>query len=210
MRRLALASLLSVTLVSTASAKGQPSLRATLPADYQDGLRRGGFMVVHGMRHADPFPLTLTGTAEGVVSGVRRSYPLTFVRDTLDGSILVVMKTWPEGGPWVLNIGGGYDSTRMYAGIVIGVNPNGVPVLVQNPRTAMGGSRQASRREVAQLLAHLAGNRADAPTLIDGKWKILFTGPGAMLWLFVALPVLYVAYVVQRARGRRAPRPAVA
>ncbi len=208
MRHLALVSLLSLAVAGTADAKGQPSLRATLPADHTEGLRRGGFMVVHGYRHAERFPLTLVGTAEGLVNGRRSSVPLTFVRDTLDASIMLITKTWPDGGPYVLNIGGGYDSTRMYAGIVIGVNARGVPVLVQTPRTAMGGTRQASRREVAQLLAHLAGDRAEAPTFIDGRWKILFTAPGALLWLFIALPVLYVTYVVQRTRRQRTLVPA--
>ena len=208
MRRFALVSLLTLTAVSTASAKGQPSLRATLPADHTEGLRRGGFMLVHGYRHAERFPLTLTGTAEGTVNGRRTSVPLTFVRDTLDGSIMLITRTWPDGGAWVLNIGAGYDSTRMYAGIVIGVNPLGVPVLVQNPRSATGGTRPASRREVAQLLAHLNGDRAEAPALVHGPWRILFTGPGALLWLFIALPVLYVTYVVQRTRRQRTLVPA--
>jgi hypothetical protein len=204
MRRFALISLLTLTAVSTASAKGQPSLRATLPADHTEGLRRGGFMLVHGNRHAERFPLTLTGAAEGIVNGRRTSVPLTFVRDTLDGSLMLITKTWPDGGAWVLNIGGGYDSTRTYAGIVIGINRQGVPVLVQNPRSAMGGTRPASRREVAQLLAHLNGDRAEAPALVHGPWRILFTGRGAFLLLLAALPVLYVAHVVQRARRQRA------
>lgn len=209
MRHLALASLLFVAFAGAASA-GQPSLRATLPADHAEGLRRGGFMLVHGYRHAETFPLTLTGTAEGTVNGRRTSVPLTFVRDTLDGSIMLIIRTWPGGGAWVLNIGGGYDSTRMYAGIVIGVNPQGVPVLVQNPRSAMGGTRPASRREVAQLLAHLNGDRAEAPALVDGRWKILFSPPGAFLWLPIALLALYVTVVAQRHRRQQTPAPAAA
>jgi hypothetical protein len=88
----------------------------------------------------------------------------------------------------------------MDAGIVIGVNPSGVPVLVQTPRGATGGSRMATRREVDQLLAHLAGERAAAPTMVQAPWRLIFTPPGAVLLLFAALPVLYVIYVVRRRR----------
>lgn len=202
MRRLALVSLLTCAAALPASA-GQPSLRATLPADHVDGIRRGGFMVVHGYRHAERFPLTLMGTAEGTVNGMRTSIPLTFVRDTLDGSIMVITKNWPAGGPWVLNIGGGYDSTRMWAGIVIGVDGRGVPVLVQSPRNATGGTRQASRREVAQLLEHLAGDRAAAPVLVTPRWRVLFTPPGLFTAGVFSLPLLLIALILRRDRRRK-------
>jgi len=205
MRRLDLVSLLSLAVAGPAQA-GQPFLRATLPADHTDALRRGGFMIVHGYHHAERFPLTLSGTAEGIVDGNRRSFPLTFVRDTLDGSIMVVMKTWPDAGPWVLNIGGGYDSTRMSAGIVIGVDSRGVPVLVQNPRTALGGTRMATRREIGQLLAHLGGDRAAAPVLVDAKWRLLFTRAGLWTLAVMSLPVFLVVLITRRLR---APRPAL-
>lgn len=198
MKTLALVSLLS--LAAGHAFAGQPSLRVTLPADHTDGLRRGGFLVVHGHRHAERFPLTLTGSAEGFVDGQRRSIPLQFVRDTLDGSIMVVTQNWGGNGPWVLNIGGGYDSSRVATGIVVGVDPRGVPTLVRVPRNAMGGARMATGREVTQLLAHLAGERADAPVMVHGSWRIVFTPQGAFLLLFVALPALWVMYRIQRRR----------
>lgn len=202
MRRLKLAALISLAVVSPAIA-GQPSLRVSLPADHTDALRRGGWLIVRGYRHADPFPLTLVGTAEGFVNGARRSIPLTFVRDTLEGHVLVVMKNWPDEGPWVLNIGAGYDSTRMWAGVVVGVSPRGQPVLVQNPRTAVGGTRQATRREVTALLAHLAGDRAEAPALVTPRWRAVFTPPGIFTAGVFSLPLLLVGLIVRRDRKRK-------
>jgi hypothetical protein len=200
MKHLPLAALLSL-MVATPALAGSPALRVTLPADHTDGLRRGGFLVVHGHRHGDRFPLALTGFAEGIVNGERRRVPLTFVRDTLDGSLMVVTNTWGGGGPWVLNIGGGFDSTEVVTGIVVGVNPQGVPTLVQIPRNAIGVPRMATRGEVTQLLAHLAGQRAEAPAMTHGAWRIVFLPQGMVLLLLAALPVLYLIYVRQR-RGR--------
>lgn len=200
MKHLPLAALLSL-MVATPALAGSPALRVTLPADHTDGLRRGGFLVVHGHRHGDRFPLALTGFAEGIVNGERQRIRLTFVRDTLDGSLMVVTNTWGGGGPWVLNIGGGFDSTEVVTGIVVGVNPQGVPTLVQIPRNAVGVPRMATRGEVTQLLAHLAGQRAEAPAMTHGAWRIVFLPQGMILLLLVALPVLYLIYVRQR-RGR--------
>lgn len=201
MKRLALAAFVSLTAATpTPAHAGSPALSVTLPADHTDGLRRGGFLVVHGHRHGDRFPLVLSGFAEGVVNGERRRVPLAFVRDTLDGSIMVVTNSWGGGGPWVLNIGGGFDSSRVVTGIVVGVNPQGVPTLVRIPRNAIGVPRMATRGEVTQLLAHLSGQRADAPAMTHGAWRIVFMPQGLFLLLLVALPVLYVIYAVQRRR----------
>lgn len=202
MKRLALAAFVSLTAATPALA-GSPALSVTLPADHTDGLRRGGFLVVHGVRHGERFPLALTGFAEGLVNGERRRVPLAFVRDTLDGSIMVVTNTWGGGGPWVLNIGGGFDPTEVVTGIVVGVTAQGVPAVVRTPRNALGAPRMATRGEVTQLLAHLAGQRAEAPTMRHGAWRMVFLPQGVFLLLLVVLPVLYLVHLRQRRQAKQ-------
>ncbi len=81
------------------------------------------------------------------------------------------MPTWPREGVWALNISGRLDAE---ADLVIGVNRGGVAVYAGRPRTPIGWSRQATAREVDELLAFLDGRRAEAPALSDVSWRAAF------------------------------------
>lgn len=204
MRRTALLFSLLALAAHTAEAKGPPWIRATLPADYQDATRRGVFMIIHTFHHADPMPFgDISGTAEGLVNGARRSVPMQIVLDTTTQGQYLIPKTWPDGGVWVLNIGGHLD---MQAGLVIGVGRSGTPVLVQTPRTATGVSRPATAREVEQLLRYLDGQRASVPPLSASRWGILLTPPGMFAAAMVLAPVLLIGLLVRRFLGRRQER----
>ncbi len=54
-----------------------------------------------------PADATLTGTAEGIVSGKRQSIPLAFTPTGKPG-VYAVKKQWPAEGAWVLAISGAY------------------------------------------------------------------------------------------------------
>jgi hypothetical protein len=102
-RRLALALLASLSLPATLVAKGPPWISIELPANPWDRETKDAFLVVHAFHHGTPLPLPLTGTAEGIVDGKRRSVPLTFERTSRQGAY-AMRNTWGNAGRWVLVI----------------------------------------------------------------------------------------------------------
>lgn len=200
MNRLTLIFALALGLAAPLFAKGPPWIRVTLPADHDLAVRRGQFLLVHTFHHGTAAPLTLTGTAEGLIGGSRTSVALRFVTDTTGAGQFLLPRTWATGGPVVLNIGS--PDEHGGAGVVVGLDPAGRPVLVETPRTATGVSRPATAREVNQLLAHLAGQRA-MPALQDARWRVIFTIPGAVGAAVLMLPVLLLALLLRRLRRAR-------
>lgn len=87
----------------TPTAYGPPWLSVEMPANPLDPATRGAAFVVHTYRHSRPEATPLTGTAEGVVDGERRSIPLAF-RPTGQPGVFAVDQSWPEAGAWVLAI----------------------------------------------------------------------------------------------------------
>jgi len=90
----------------TATAYGPPWLSVEMPANPLDPATRGAAFVVRTYRHSRPEATPLTGTAEGLVDGERRSVSLTF-RPTGQPGVFAVDQSWPETGAWVLAISTG-------------------------------------------------------------------------------------------------------
>lgn len=90
----------------TATAYGPPWLSVEMPANPLDPATRGAAFVVRTYRHSRPEATPLTGTAEGVVDGERRSVSLTF-RPTGQPGVFAVDQIWPETGAWILAISTG-------------------------------------------------------------------------------------------------------
>jgi hypothetical protein len=82
---------------------GPPWMSVEMPANPLDPATREAVFVVHTYRHSQPEAIPLTGTAEGVVAGERRSIPLTF-RSTGRPGVFAVDQSWPESGAWVLAV----------------------------------------------------------------------------------------------------------
>ena len=74
-----------------------------MPANPLDPATRAAAFVVRTYRHSRPEAIPLTGTAEGVVDGERRSVSLRF-RPTGQPGVFAVDQSWPETGAWVLAI----------------------------------------------------------------------------------------------------------
>ena len=79
------------------AAYGPPWMSAEMPANPLDPATRGAAFVVRTYRHSQPEATPLTGTAEGVVDGERRSVALTF-RTTGQPGVFAVDQSWPETG----------------------------------------------------------------------------------------------------------------
>ena len=202
MQRLALAFCISLAAASPALA-GPPWLTLEFrPSNFP------GVVLVRTFHHGTAEAMPLTGTAEGLVHGQRRSVPLTFVLADAP-NVYSVANTWGAEGVWVLNISATGD--HLGAGAVVGLDRTGEPAFTRFPRTTVGASRPATAREAEAMLRALD---AGAQPVALGR-----TGWGAMV-LRLALPVLLLvavvlgiakagAGIIARARRRNAPGVAV-
>ena len=201
MQRLALAFCISLAAASPALA-GPPWLTLEFRPNFP------GVVLVRTFHHGTPQAMPLTGTAEGLVNGQRRSVPLTFVLADAP-NVYSVSNTWGAEGVWVLNISATGD--HLGAGAVVGLDRNGETAFARFPRTTVGASRPATAREAEAMLRALD---AGAQPAALGR-----TGWGAMV-LRLALPLLLLvavvvgiakigAAVIARVRRRNAPGVAV-
>ena len=102
MRSVALAALFSAALAAPALA-GPPWISIELPANPYDRASRGAFLLVHAFHHGTAINAILTGTAEGIVDGQRRTIKLEFATTGRDG-VRALRKMWPDQGVWTLVI----------------------------------------------------------------------------------------------------------
>jgi len=102
MRSFGVATVLSALLAAPALA-GPPWISIELPANPYDQATRGAFLLVHAFHHGQPVGYLLTGTAEGIVNGERRSIKLEFSETTRDG-VYALKRMWPTEGVWTLVI----------------------------------------------------------------------------------------------------------
>jgi hypothetical protein len=82
---------------------GPPWISIELPANPWDRDTRGAFLVVHTFHHGTVIDAPLTGTAEGMVDGTRRSVELRFEKTSRPG-VYAVTNQWGNRGRWVLVI----------------------------------------------------------------------------------------------------------
>lgn len=101
----ALAAALSASpAVPTATDAGPPWISIEYPVNPYDSSTRDAFLVVHAFHHGNPMNFPVSGTAEGIVNGQRRTVPLEFARTSRTG-VFALRKQWPGEGAWTLVIG---------------------------------------------------------------------------------------------------------
>ncbi len=115
-RTLGLAALFAATLATPALAK-PPWISIEYPVNPYDASLRGAFLVVHTFVHGTPVPLPLTGTAEGIVNGERRTIPLEFTETSRPG-VYALRQAWPRDGVWTLVIRAGQAPGMIATGVV--------------------------------------------------------------------------------------------
>src|SRR5690242_4655392 len=96
---LAIALNVPATTPSPAAAKGPPWISIEYPVNPYDQSTRDAFLVVHAFHHQMPMAFPVSGTAEGIVNGQRRSITLEFQRATRTGEY-ALRKQWPAEGTW--------------------------------------------------------------------------------------------------------------
>lgn len=99
-RLLAIASLATIT-TAFAAASGPPWISIEYPANPYDNASRGAFLLVNAFHHGTPMTFPVSGTAEGLVNGQRRTVSLEF-KGTSRPGVYALHKQWPDDGVWTL------------------------------------------------------------------------------------------------------------
>jgi hypothetical protein len=93
----------AVVIAALTLAKGPPWISIELPANPYDQSTCGAFLLVHSFHHGTAMGFIVSGTAEGMVNGERRSLKLDFAETSRVG-VYALKRTWPTEGTWTLVI----------------------------------------------------------------------------------------------------------
>ncbi|MDQ2666573.1 MAG: hypothetical protein M3Z05_11250 [Gemmatimonadota bacterium] len=86
-----------------AAAAGPPWISIETPVNPYDATTRGAYLLVHAFHHGDPVAYPVSGTAEGIVNGQRKSITLVFTATSRPGAY-ALRKQWGDVGVWELVI----------------------------------------------------------------------------------------------------------
>lgn len=91
-------------LASTSIVKWPPWISIESPVNPYDPTARGAIMLVHATFREGPARLSdVTGSAEGIVGGARRSISLHF-DTTGQPNVFALQRQWPTEGAWLVRI----------------------------------------------------------------------------------------------------------
>jgi hypothetical protein len=125
MRTARLAALTALFATTAFVSAGPPWISVEYPANPYDNASRGAFLLVHAFHHGTPVAFPVSGTAEGLVDGARRTVSLEF-RATSRPGVFAVHKQWPDDGVWTLVLavtqGKGEDGNTAKAIVELGTN----------------------------------------------------------------------------------------
>jgi len=146
LRKLALATVLSAAVVTTALA-GPPWIAIEYPVNPHDPNTRGAFCTVRTYHHGDLMDFEINGTAEGLVNGKRQSVKLE-IRRLPQAGTYAVKWTKPAQGKWALVISTARDGHYM-ASALIDVDARGQVASVKVPSDPIEGGRWQVPRKIA-------------------------------------------------------------
>ena len=157
--------------LGTLAVPGPPWLSIEVPPNPLDPETRDAFLVVHTYHHERVAAFRVTGMAEGLVNGERRSVPLELTATSRPG-VHALAKQWPDEGVWVLAItaktGGETTVTAL-----VEVDAAGQVAAVRVPSRKEGRwtiPRPVTDREIeAALHARAANARADLARASSGS-----------------------------------------
>src|SRR2546429_5571074 len=103
LRCVTVAALASTLVANRATARAPPWISMELPVNPYDQSQRGAFLLVHSFHHGTAIGYIVTGTAEGIVNGERRTVKLEFAETGREG-VHALRQNWPKEGTWTLVI----------------------------------------------------------------------------------------------------------
>ncbi len=160
-RSVALAALVSMLVAAPAfGLNGPPWISIELPANPYDNSTRDAFLLVHSFHHGTAMGFIVTGTAEGMVNGERRSLKLEFSETSRVG-VFALKRSWPTEGTWTLVIQANQGPDDA-ATAVVDLGPDGDVAAIRVPTMQRGSWTVPAPVSLGQIDAAL---RARAATL---------------------------------------------
>jgi hypothetical protein len=156
-RLLAVAALLGTAAFTSF---GPPWISIETPANPFDAGSRGAYLLVHAFHHGTPVAFPVSGTAEGIVDGARKTISLEF-RNTSRPGVYALHKQWPDNGTWTLVLGvtqGEGDGNTAKAVVEIGAN--GQVASVDVPTVTRNGWKVPAPVSMAKVDADLRARAA--------------------------------------------------
>jgi hypothetical protein len=140
--------------------KGPPWISIEYPPNPHDEASRNAFLLVNAFHHGTPMAFPVTGKAEGVVNGQRRTQVLELQRTSRPG-VYALRKQWPDEGTWVLVLRV-EQSKAAVATALVSLGRDGTIASVEVPSRTDGRwtiPRIVSDAEVESLLARRVASR---------------------------------------------------
>ena len=137
---------------------GPPWISIETPVNPYDATTRGAFLLVHAFHHGTELTAPVSGVAQGIVNGERRTVQLDFATTSRVGAY-ALRKQWADAGVWTLVI-----TVTQHAGDVaqalVDIGTDGQVARVQVPTRPGEGNylmpRQVSMQEVDNALRERA------------------------------------------------------
>ena len=98
----------------------------------------------------NPAAVQITGTAEGLVNGMRQSVALNLTAVDQAQGVYGVLQQWPEDGQWVLQLNGSCPSPKASASTLVPMNRS---TFIREKTQVLG--EPATRQQVEAALAAL-------------------------------------------------------
>ena len=189
-----LASLSSALLLAIASPAlaGGFQLSIETPAGSLDPQLKDVVLIARTYGCHQPADAKLSATAEGFVSGNRKSLPLEL--RSIGSGVYAIKQQWPSEGTWVLSLTGAYNGMISSVLIELGANGKVLPGTRLEEGNLKGVHAKGARRswiaeDIDSALRSTAGTTSeaagdqDAPILSPfGKITLLLAGLGASVF----------------------------
>lgn len=167
MRSVRLVAVGSLFALTAFVSSGPPWISIEYPANPYDSASRGAYLLVHAFHHGTPVNFPVSGTAEGIVSGARRTISLEFTATSRPG-VYALRKQWPSDGTWTLVLavsqGEGDAARRDRDGnvvkAVVDIGENGEVAGVKVPTRQQGAWRVPAPVSMAEIEASLRARAA--------------------------------------------------
>ncbi len=170
MRSSIAAALALVTLLPSAAAAGPPWISIELPANPYNPATRDAYCLVRVYHHGDAAYFPLTGSAEGLVGGLRKSLRLDLVSTGTPG-LWAVRYQPAKDGAWVLVLRVGKDEEYAGATLLVTLGRNGEIASAKVPLRKQGEHlipERVSPSDIDALLrAQVAQNNHRSPDPLE-------------------------------------------
>ena len=156
-RLLALTALITTTAFASF---GPPWISIETPANPYDSATRGAFLLVHAFHHGTPVSFPVSGAAEGIVKGERKTISLA-LKPTSRPGVYALHKQWTDEGVWtlVLSVTQG-DGEMNTVSAVVELAANGQVASVEVPTVMRNNYRVPAPVSMANVEAGLRARAA--------------------------------------------------